>query len=262
MKKNGLYACCLLLALFWPLPNGAQTAANILETAQTFIGLPYVHGTLEQPGPERLVENLEAMDCWTFVEQSMALALARTSGQPWTSHLQALRYRNGRIDGYGSRLHYFLDWALQAEAKGVLHDVTRSLGGLPYQKNVSYMSQNATKYPRLADPGAIDAVRAAEARIRAHAWFFVPKANISAMEHLLLPGDIVATTATHAQLDVTHQGFVVFRHQRAHLLHASSRAGKVVVSDKPLAEYVQGNKDQSGIVVLRMRAFLQPKNNR
>ncbi|MFZ4634258.1 MAG: N-acetylmuramoyl-L-alanine amidase-like domain-containing protein [Saprospiraceae bacterium] len=235
-----------------PIISCAQTAESALEAALTFVGVPYVHGTLEQPGPERLVDNRQAMDCWTFVEQSLALALAQSSGRPWTSHLQALRYRDGRIDGYGSRIHYFFEWALQAEAAGIVHDVTRSLGGLPYRKNVSYMSHNAAKYPRLSEPGTMEAVKAAEARIGAHDWFYVPKADIAAMEHLLLPGDIVATTATHAQLDVTHQGFVLFQHNRAYLLHASSRAGKVVVSDKPLAEYVLGNKDQSGIVVLRI----------
>ncbi|MDX2135003.1 MAG: DUF1460 domain-containing protein [Saprospiraceae bacterium] len=248
MKKKVLTGLFVLHAM----ACSTQTAANILKTAQSFLNIPYRAGTLEQPGQEQLVTNLEAMDCWTFVEQSLALAQAQASGRPWTGHLQSLRYRNGHIDGYGSRIHYFLEWVMQAESNGYLSDMTRSFGGVPYQKIVSYMSRFPEKYPQLAEKGALEAVLEAESRINSRSWFYIPASNIAAMEHRLTDGDIVATTAVHPLLDVTHQGFIVKKNGRAYLLHASSRAGKVVVSDRPLAEYVGGNADQSGILVLRL----------
>src|SRR5512146_1957361 len=42
----------------------------------SFIGTPYVAHTLEVPGPEHLVVNLQGLDCTTFVEN--VLALSRT----------------------------------------------------------------------------------------------------------------------------------------------------------------------------------------
>ncbi len=240
-----------LLALH-ALSGYAQNATNTLKIAQSFLNVPYRAATLEQPGPEQLVTNLEAMDCWTFVEQSMALALSQSSGLPWTGHLQALRYRCGRIDGYGSRIHYFLEWVIQAESNGYVKDMTREFGGVPYIKKVSYMTRYPEKHPHLAERGALEAVREAENRINSRRWFYIPKPYIAEMEARLADGDIVATTAVHSMLDVTHQGFVVKKNGRAYLLHASSRAGKVVVSDRPLAEYVGGNADQSGILVLRL----------
>jgi hypothetical protein len=38
-----------------------------------------------------------------------------------------------------------------------------------------------------------------------------------------------------------------------YLLHASSDAGRVLISEKPLAEYLAGNKSQTGIMVARLR---------
>src|SRR5690606_32977179 len=39
----------------------------------TFVGAPYEPGTLELPGPERLVVNLSTFDCVTFVEHMLVL---------------------------------------------------------------------------------------------------------------------------------------------------------------------------------------------
>jgi hypothetical protein len=52
-------------------------------------------------------------------------------------------------------------------------------------------------------------------------------------------------------LDVVHVGFAKRHNNRIHLLHASLDEKKVVISSKPLAEYLIGNKNQSGIMVAR-----------
>ena len=40
-----------------------------------------------------------------------------------------IRYRGGRLAGYPSRLHYFTDWLLDNERRGLIEIITADLGG-------------------------------------------------------------------------------------------------------------------------------------
>ena len=81
----------------------------IVEVGLHFLDAPYEAGTLEQKGPERLVVNLRAFDCVTFVENAVVLAgmirAGKTALGDYTAALERIRYRGGRRDGYPSRLH-------------------------------------------------------------------------------------------------------------------------------------------------------------
>ena len=61
------------------LPQKASIDETILQIGQTFLGLPYEGGTLEGP-EEKLICKLDAFDCYTFVENVMAISLAKHSG--------------------------------------------------------------------------------------------------------------------------------------------------------------------------------------
>ena len=110
------------------LPLGELMA----EIGRSFVGTPYVPSTLEAEGPERLIINFRGLDCVTFVENVFTLArfvksdvvgrLADRAGVEgeYERGLRALRYRNNRIDGYPSRLHYFTDWIGDNERKRLL----------------------------------------------------------------------------------------------------------------------------------------------
>lgn len=63
----------------------------------------------------------------------------------------------------------------------------------------------------------------------------------------------MAITTDIKNLDVTHIGIVVFRDGKPHLLHASSKAGKVLIDPLPLENYVRRNKHNTGIRVIRMK---------
>ena len=53
---------------------GTEPIGEVMAAIGTsFIGTPYVAHTLEVPGPERLVVNLQGLDCTTFVEKIVAL---------------------------------------------------------------------------------------------------------------------------------------------------------------------------------------------
>ena len=80
-----------------------------LHFANKFIGIPYVAHTLEVNDEERLVVNTRQLDCTTLVETVTALTLCQMKGDTtfndYKRALTRLRYRNGKRDGYTSRLH-------------------------------------------------------------------------------------------------------------------------------------------------------------
>jgi len=230
-------------------------AAQALAVARSFLGIPYVTGTLDHNTKEQLVINLRQLDCWTLVEASLAFALNGSEGNfdTFQQHIQQLRYWGGTIDSYGSRIHYFTGWLLQAEKMGYLEDVTRDLGGIPYKKKIGYITARPQKYPKIKDPAILQALRSAEARINHHPWYFIPKARIAMKEHLIREGDLIILTSAKGDLDIAHQGFAVRRNGRIHLLHASSLAKKVIITGQPLAQYMAKQRGQTGIMVARIR---------
>ena len=75
---------------------GALGLPGVLDVAKSFLGIPYVGGTLESDGEECLIVDTMGMDCTTFVELSVARFLAaRDSSFAFEQHVQRLRYRRG-----------------------------------------------------------------------------------------------------------------------------------------------------------------------
>ncbi|QIP15864.1 DUF1460 domain-containing protein [Spirosoma aureum] len=240
----------------------SETAVNI---GRQFLGRPYIPHTLDISPTEQLVVNFREFDCTTYLETVVAMTLAwhdladRSNpvllDQSFRKFLTKLRYRDGRIDGYASRLHYFSDWLQDNERKGLLTDVTRELpGNISVAKSVSYMTTATYKYPRLTDPVILKQVAQAEATISQKPFYFIPKKNIRQAEAQLREGDIIMLTAARPGLDMKHVGLAV-KHPdgRIHLLHASSDQGAVVITSYPLSDYLLWHKQLSGIRVARLR---------
>jgi Protein of unknown function (DUF1460) len=233
---------------------GASKPAQALAVAISFKGTPYATGTLERGDTEQLVVNLRQLDCWTLVENSVAIALAGpdASYETYRDQLRDLRYWGGTIDGYGSRIHYFCGWILQAQKYGLLEDITRDLGGISLKKRFDYITQRPAKYPKIRDENTFRALRGAEQRISAHAWHYIPKSKVAAAEKKIQEGDIVLLASSKPGLDIAHEGFAVKIRGRIHLLHASSIGKKVLVSAEPLAAYLAKQKGMLGIMVVRL----------
>lgn len=229
-------------------------AAKTMAVARTFVGTPYVNGTLDCSSTECLIVNLSQLDCWTFVENSLAIAMAEPGDfQSYKTHLQQLRYWGGHVEGYGSRIHYFTGWLLQNEKRALFQDLTESMGGIPYRKKIGYISARPARYPKIKNPEILQSIRAAERRINAHAWFYIPKNRVAQMENQIQEGDIVSLTAWKPELDIAHQGFAIKINGRIHLMHASSLGKKVVITKQPLPEYLATQVGQTGIMVARFR---------
>lgn len=230
---------------------------RVLAVARSFLGAPYVHGTLENTEKETLVINLRALDCWTLLENSLAITLAAADdgapGETFPQFVQQLRYWGGRVDGYGSRLHYFSSWLIQAQQLGYLKDITASLpGAVPLRKSINYMSTHPASYPALRDPETFRQIQMVEQRLSRHAWYYIPQHKVAAMESEIRDGDVIAITSGKLGLDIAHDGFALRVNGRVHLLHASSLGKRVVVSSQPLAAYLISQKGQTGILVARM----------
>ena len=233
-----------------------STGALMAAIGRTFVGTPYVPQTLEPPGPERLVVNLRALDCVTFVEN--VLALARTAQRnggfaEFLEELQRIRYRTGEIAGYPSRLHYFSEWISANQEKGLLTDVTRQLGGIVDPEPIGFMSAHRDAYRQLADDSTLAAIRAMEERLRSATRYYIPEERIAEIDARIQDGDIIAATSTLPGLDIAHTGIAVRENGRLHLMHAPLVGDSVEVSELPLAQRIRRIDAQDGIMVARPR---------
>jgi hypothetical protein len=229
---------------------------RILALGRHFLGAPYTAGTLEKDGPEALVINLRQFDCFTFVEHCIALtrlfSSRHVSFARYRETLTFIRYRRGSLDGYASRLHYFSDWLFDNQRKGILKNISPILCGQPFSKKIYFMTGNPDQYPALEDRAVYRQMRTVERRMQRRVRHYIPKTELKKMEGRIADGDLIAVTTRIEGLDVTHAGIAVHVGQRLHLLHASSLAGRVIVSMETLDRYLAGNKACSGIMVARM----------
>lgn len=248
------------------VPKGRTLGETAVVMGQRFLSAPYVNGTLESPnGEERLTVNFAEFDCATFVETALALAETRHTAKPgyltFLARLQEVRYRQGQVRGYLSRMHYFSDWLAENTVNGRLADLTVQLGGIPFVKPVCYMSCHRDRYALLDNSLTFSELTAIEQEINRRRIFFIPKRNVFALEGQLQDGDLVGITSSKYGLDVAHEGFVVRRAGRAYLLHASSEFGRVMLTKVPLSDYLRRNPSHSGIMVARPRISANPKTH-
>lgn len=231
----------------------APISLRVTAIAKSFIHTPYQAHTLEFTPNEQLIVNLRELDCTTFVESTLALATGQTDTtfESYCRRLQQLRYRNDSVAGYPSRLHYLSDWLYENQRKGTIEDLTRQLRGRPYPKKLQFMSVHRQAYRQLEANENYQALLQTEAALGSRKLFYIPKNEVPRIEKGLNEGDIIIITTSIARLDASHVGFAVWQKGRVHLLHASSAAGRVLISEKPLAEYLAGKKSQTGIMVAR-----------
>ena len=228
----------------------------VLGIGKFFLGTHYGAGMLETKGAERLGINLREFDCVTFVENVVALAWLVTSRkksfEAFRKMLQKIRYRQGRLQGYTSRLHYFSDWIYDNQKKGIVRDVTKEMGGRPLRRAVTFMTAHADLYPPLKDAVTFQRLKSIERTVSRRSLFFIPKKALMRLENRIQEGDLLAITTNTEGLDVCHAGFAARVKNRVHLLHASSSEDRVVLSPKTLYRYLMESQVRSGIMVARL----------
>lgn len=234
---------------------------TMLFFANSFLDTPYVAHTLESDDhKEYLTINVSQFDCTTFVESVLALSQCyfedNTSWRDYAAMLEEIRYHNGQIDGYASRLHYFSSWIIENIARGNVQDKTPDISSVIYSvKTLNFMSKHSDKYPALSDPNVLQKIEALEVGYHSHRIPYIKKGDISNKDFLRVvkDGDIVAITTKVDGLDVSHVGIIQYVDGVPHLLHASSAGKKVLLSSEDLKEYVRRNQMSTGVRVLRLK---------
>lgn len=228
---------------------------KIIAVAERLLDVPYLSGTIDEQ-PETLTVNLSGMDCTTFVENVLALVLTleenRTSWHDFIYNLERIRYRNGTLNGYASRLHYVSDWIIDNSHRGILMEVTDRIANSSQQiKTLDFMTRNRDKYPALADDEEFQRLQDAEIGFRSHRIPYIKPIAVDGLR--LQDGDVVAFTTKTPGLDVQHIGFIKIVDGKPHLLHASSVHKKVLVEPLALTDYLKRNRSITGIRVIRLR---------
>ena len=235
--------------------HGRSFGEIVQAVGMRFLQTPYVAGKLDEPEQETLIVDLTGFDCVLYVEAVLALArgiaIEDYAYETFVSHIQDQRYRDGALDGYCSRLHYFTEWILNNEARGAVKNITKTLGGELLDKQLTYMSEHRDSYPRFATNDSLfQGIQAMERNLADLDHYYIPQDRIRAVYDRLRPGDIIATSTHIEGLDVTHTGLVYADDDGGiGFLHASTSGGVMVSPD--LQDYIQNNSVQIGIVVAR-----------
>jgi hypothetical protein len=202
--------------------------------SRQFLGIPYGASTLigNASTPEAFVINLEAVDCFTFLDYVETLRLV-SAFEEFAVRLREVRYRDGLVS-FSSRNHFFTDWAHVLPS---VRDVTREAGGgfiRTVTKLLNVQGDGSLYLPGIEPrQGAID---------------YIPAARIKNILGGLHVGDYIGIFADVPGLDVTHVGIFVQNNGQALFRHASSAANVRCVVDQPFLDYVA---DKPGIIVLR-----------
>lgn len=229
----------------------------IIELGKSFLGTDYVPNSLEKGDKEQLVIHLAGLDCYTFLESTLVLARCIKSGkttfEDYQDELKNIRYRDGILKEYPSRLHYFSDWIYDMNKREIGRDITKQIGGVPYKKQIDFMRKHVDSYRQLKEnPMFVIEIASIEKRISKRKYFYIPQEKIEKVESKIESGDIIGITTNIEGLDIAHTGIAIrMEDGRIYLLHAPNVGYKVQITEKPLADYIKGNKKQTGIIILR-----------
>jgi hypothetical protein len=214
--------------------QGTGFESRFAEVVADTVGTPYHSGPLgEGPGakydPDPLAD-FTRVDCVTFVEQSLALAVSASRDEA-VERLQRIRYKDGVVD-YESRNHFMeTDWFpnnpfcrnVTAELGVETDTATRTISRKDFFRRV--------KAPELGQdtpdaPLAVD---------------YVPTRNAAAAEPRLPSPAIVCFVGKVDWLFTTHCGIYLRDTQgKGRLYHASVTEKKVVATG--LADYLRQNE--------------------
>lgn len=212
-------------------------AERLLGMSEKFLNTPYVVSPLGEgggPDPDPTF-RLDAVDCLTFVEQTLALSLARRD-EDVARLLERIRY--AQQPAYEDRNHLMeAQWLPNNMAKGFLVDVTRRYAGadvLEVKKvltDASWQSKSSAELrlpPERQVKGSYTLNMIPLERVMAHARR-LPSGTI-----LVVLRDDLPFKATR----VTHLGFVVQKGRRTYLRHAARNRW---VLDEDLETFVARN---------------------
>jgi hypothetical protein len=155
------------------------------------------------------------------------------------------------MNGYCSRLHYFVDWIAENQKRGNVQNLAPELGGISLHKTLNFMTTHPQSSPRLvSDKATYQCMVQQEAQLDRLTIDYIPTNQIRRLYSQLQPGDIIAVATNIPGLDVTHTG-LVYRQPNGNIgfIHASP-AGQVTIA-RDLERYISRVDHAIGILVAR-----------
>ena len=236
-----------------------KDSCRTLHFAKKMLGVPYVAGTLDGNEEEQLVVLVDSLDCTTFVETVLAFCIADKRGERdfegFKKALTDVRYRDGILNGYTSRLHYFSDWIRNNEQMGFVKECTSETAcAQPKELWLDFMTTHVDSYlPMKKNPELVEEMAAHEKNWQGTVVSYIPKEklNLSSDELKIKDGDVLALVTNIKGLDIVHVGFAFWKDNQLHLLHASSSAKKVIEDPKTQYESSKNTKAHIGLRAIR-----------
>jgi hypothetical protein len=200
------------------------------------LGTFYEESTLigDQKREEVLVVNLEAVDCFTFIDYVEAMRLS-SSFPEFRESLKKIRYRGGVVS-FENRKHFFTDWV--EFNRDHVEDITDAVGF----RNTRMVPKalNLKKDGTCFLPG----IGPVHREIR-----YIPSSSLdNQVVGRLKTGDYIGIYSELDGLDVSHVGIFIRVGRSLFLRHASSKKEIRQVVDEDFMEYV---KKKLGIIILR-----------
>ncbi|PYK76905.1 MAG: hypothetical protein DME37_13540 [Verrucomicrobia bacterium] len=188
-----------------------------------------------------------------------ALPLFHARNRQLLRYIEIDRYRHAECTGdYLSRLHYLEDWLYDNDRRGLVSDLTRSLGGVSVPHSAREMTNGWRHYRYLVhNRGLLRPLAEMEAEVSSRSLYEIPKGRVAAIESRLRSGDIIGIVSRdgrHTSVRATsHVGLALRTADGTiHFMHASAphNYGRVVI-DTRLSNYLYRYSSDTGILVAR-----------
>lgn len=230
----------------------------IEQVTPIFDSIPYGSGGRGCLETQTLV-NVEQMDCVTFVENMLAMALTTrdavqrdSASSPWrlfqqyTHHLDSIRFYHGQNCTWDDRIYYYTDALHQLADRGLAIDVG-AYAGVPFGKPIRYMTSNPRRFRGIR---SWDRIQGLEHRLNQRQRYWFPVDDIASYERVARTGDLIAFVTTIEGLDVSHCGIVHYNGHELAFTHASSLSEHVRIKET-LCDYLARRTTIAGIIVFR-----------
>lgn len=219
--------------------------ARLASVANRSLGTPYAGGPLGE-GPDGKYDqdplvDFGRVDCVTFVEQSLALAISSSHDEA-VQRLQGIRYKEGKIS-FETRNHFMIsDWVANNR---FCQDMSQDLG--TPTAHVSRTISRRDYFPKVKAPEL-----GQDTPDQVITLAYVPTARAADAESRLPSPALIVFIGKIDWLFALHCGlYVRDEHGKGQLIHASSKAESVVAVS--LADYLKDSDRYLGFTAYALR---------
>lgn len=247
MANNNYGSLMEMKSLWLAAQNVRGLPARLEHFSKALMGKPYLLGPMGEGYLDTIETKplvyMDSVDCVTYMEHALALALAPNEDSLYTT-LQKIRYYDGKVS-YRYRKHYMLlDWVGEGKfAKDVRMDGDTTIERT-MQKKAFFAAKNisfAEKDPKVK----INYLN----MDKAIAWSSEPyKGDLKVMG--------IAYVSKSDKIDAYHTGFIVLKPGETPMFRHASQIKKQVI-EQPLQEYLEENAKKKALGI-SLFEFINP----